>query len=110
MARVRDSSGNAANLEGISEGMRHPDTVSVGTSTTEIVPRRPSRNYLLIINDGTTTMYLGIGEDAVLNEGIRLNANGGSYQMTPDGGNMSHRAINGIVSTGTAVALITESG
>jgi len=40
---------------------------------------RPVRNNLILVNDSSEVMYLGFGNAAVANRGIRLNANGGSF-------------------------------
>lgn len=83
---------------------------NVTTATTEILALNGSREYALVINDSDTTIYLGIGEAAVLNKGIRLNANGGSYEMSRLLGNMSTAAINGIHGgSGNKVACGVES-
>ncbi len=83
--------------------------VTVGASTTEIAAANPNRSYALIQNDSDEVIYLGIGEDAVLNKGVRLNAAGGSYEMSPAFGNLSQAAINGISTSGSKVACGTES-
>lgn len=43
----------------------------------------PNRNraYALLINDSDTVIYLMKGKTAVANQGIRLNAEGGSYEI-----------------------------
>jgi hypothetical protein len=58
------------------------DGVDVGTNSTEILAANADRKYAAIVNDSDTDIYLGVGEAAVLNKGIRLNANGGSYEIT----------------------------
>ncbi len=40
------------------------------------------RKYLILVNDSDTNMYLNLGTEAAeTNKGIRLNANGGSYEI-----------------------------
>lgn len=55
--------------------------VDVTTASTLIKAANASRLYLAIVNDSDTTVYLGIGAAAVANQGIRINANGGSYEI-----------------------------
>ena len=63
----------------------------------------------LLVNDSDTAIYLKLGADAVANQGIRLNANGGSYEMSRLHGNLYVGASNAIHgSTGNKVLLVTE--
>lgn len=74
-----------------------PASVTVGATDTVVLAENGARTYLLLVNDSDTTIYLGIGATAVVNKGIRLNANGGSFEMLRDvGGNFSHQAVNAI--------------
>lgn len=82
--------------------------VTVGAATTAILAANAARKYALIINDSDTVIYLKIGAAAVLNEGIRLNAQGGSYEMSAQYGNLDTRAINAISSVAGKVLLVTE--
>lgn len=83
--------------------------VNVTTSTTALIAANASRQYLLIINDSDVVMYLKLGAAGVLNQGIRLNANGGSYEMSEALGNLYQGAINAIHGgTGNKVALMSE--
>ena len=45
---------------------------------------------------------------AVANEGIRLNANGGSYYIFDGDGNLDRDAVNCITASATVVLLVTE--
>jgi len=50
---------------------------------TAVLAANTARRYLLIINDSDTTIYLRLQSGAaVVNSGIRLNPNGGSYELT----------------------------
>lgn len=82
--------------------------VAVGVATTEILPANANRKYALIVNDSDTVIYLGTGEAAVPNQGIRLNPNGGSYEMCAANGNLTLGAINGISSVAGKNVLPTE--
>ncbi len=84
-------------------------TASVGTASAEVIAANPDRKYLLLTNDGTATAYLALGTSAVLNAGLRLAANGGSYEMTRGAANVYSGAINGIASV-NGVKLLTVEG
>lgn len=83
-------------------------TAPMTTASATVVAAKNKRDYLLIINDGTVVCYLKLGVTAVVNEGIRLSANGGSYEMSREVGNLFQGAINGLTASGTATLLITE--
>jgi hypothetical protein len=51
-------------------------------------------------------VYLGLGATAVANKGIRLNPEGGSFEMNQD--NLFVGAINGIAVGGTSVVTVFE--
>jgi len=53
--------------------------VSVGTTSTVVAAANSARLEIHITNDSDTVIYLRLGTSAVLNSGIRLNANGGSF-------------------------------
>jgi hypothetical protein len=46
-----------------------------------VLDQNPKRVYALFINDSGNVMYLSKSDAAVVNSGIRLNANGGSYEI-----------------------------
>jgi len=48
----------------------------------KVLGSNPSRTYAVLVNDGTDPIYLGMGAPATVNRGIRLNANGGTYEIT----------------------------
>jgi hypothetical protein len=52
------------------------------TATQELIlGSNPQRYYVLIVNDSDSTAYISLGKPAVANEGIRLNASGGSFEI-----------------------------
>lgn len=57
-------------------------TVSPAGATVEILPANPRRTYAIISNDSAATAYLKLGAPAGANDGIRLNASGGWYEIT----------------------------
>jgi hypothetical protein len=83
--------------------------VSVLATSTSVLPSNQVRKYALIINDSDTTVYLNIaGAAAQLNYGVRLNANGGSYEMAMGNGNICQSAITAISSVAGKALLVTE--
>ena len=52
------------------------------TTQTRILPSNPQRRYALFLNDSNIVIYLSLGIPAATNEGIRLNASGGWYEIT----------------------------
>lgn len=81
---------------------------SIGSSTTPALAANSNRLYALFINDSDETIYLKFGASAVSNEGVRLNASGGSYEMSKKLGNLYTGAVNGICASGSKVLLVTE--
>jgi len=55
--------------------------VSVGSTSTTILAANANRKYAVIVNDSDTVIYLALGAAASVNSGIRLNANGGAYEI-----------------------------
>ena len=82
------------------------DGVEVDDSSTLIIAANPKRKYAAIVNDSDEEIYLGLGEAAVMNAGIRLNANGGSYEITND--NIFKGVINAICASGGKILTIVE--
>lgn len=57
--------------------------VAVGATSVEVVAAQSQRKYLLLVNDSNATIYVHLGTaDAVINTGIRLNANGGALEIS----------------------------
>lgn len=82
-------------------------SVTVASSTsTEILGKNTGRIYAAIVNDGDTDVYLSLGGTAVAGEGIRLNANGGTYEINPD--NLFIGAVNGIATSSPSSVTIIE--
>jgi len=85
-----------------------PVAKDIGINSTEIAAAKHNRNYLAIVNDSDTTIYIAIGATAVVGRGIRLNANGGSFEMTKD--NLSYQIVNGIHgNSGTKQVTVQEA-
>jgi len=74
--------------------------VDVGVASTVVRATYDARRYLLLVNDSDTVIYVALGGDAVLNQGIRLNADGGWYEML-EGQNLYTGPVNAIASAGS---------
>jgi phage gp45-like len=83
--------------------------VTVGNTSTAVAVANPHRKYLLLVNDSDEVIYIKLGAAAVLNQGIRINASGGSYEMTVQAGNLYVGAINGICASGSKIMLVTDA-
>ncbi len=55
--------------------------VEVGLASAVVLAANPNRADADFVNDGDNVIYLARGNAAVLNQGIRLNPNGGSYHI-----------------------------
>jgi len=55
--------------------------VAVGASDTTVLVAGADRKFAAFINDSDEVIYLSLSATAVMNEGIRLNANGGSFEI-----------------------------
>ena len=80
--------------------------VAVETGSTLVVAANPGRADLELVNDSNQPIYLGRGNAAVMNEGIRLNANGGSYSM--NNRNLFLGAIYAIATGGAKNLTVSE--
>lgn len=54
---------------------------SIANSSTRVMDENPTRVYASFVNDSDEEIYLALGSDATGSKGIRLNANGGSYEI-----------------------------
>lgn len=81
-------------------------TIASGT----VLAANANRQYAYLINNSDTVIYLAFGVTAVANQGIRLNANGGSYEIGAAAhGNLYQGAILAIHGgAGNKVLLMTE--
>ncbi len=83
-------------------------TATCANTSTTALAANAVRVSALLVNDSTQTIWIKVGEAAVANEGIRLNANGGSYYMAEAYNNRDTEVINCIVASGTGLLLVTE--
>ncbi|MFA4854188.1 MAG: hypothetical protein WC616_02425 [Candidatus Omnitrophota bacterium] len=82
--------------------------VTVGVATGAALALNANRLYALLVNDSDTAIYIKLGVAAALNQGIRINANGGSYEISKELGNLYTGAINAISSLANKTLLVTE--
>lgn len=84
-----------------------PTKKAIGESTTVIIAANANRRYLCIVNDSNQPVYLAVGASAVMNSGVRINAEGGVFELV--GGNMSTQAVNGIATGGDKNVTVQEA-
>jgi hypothetical protein len=84
-----------------------PSGPNVTTTSGEALAANTARKYAAFINDSNVTIYLALGTTAVVNQGIRLSAHGGSYEITSM--NLFTGVVNAIHGgTGNKVLCLTE--
>jgi hypothetical protein len=83
--------------------------VTVAVGTTAALAANADRVYALFVNDADEAIYLKFGAAAAMNTGVRLNANGGSYEMSASLGNLYGGVVNAICASGGKVLLVLES-
>lgn len=84
-------------------------SVVTTTGSTQIaLAANANRKYVALINDSDTVMYAKVGSDAVLNQGIRINENGGAFELSANIGNLDLRVINVICTSADKILLVTE--
>ena len=82
---------------------------AVGGTSEEVIAANPARVCVVISNYGSDNVYLGVGQTAVINQGLYLAASGGVVQIGgPAGLPLSKLAINGIVVSGSGTVAIQE--
>ena len=80
--------------------------VSVGGTTTKVLDANTARRFVEIVNDSDETVYLALGDAAVMNKGIRLNASGGSFSINAL--NLYQGIIHAICSSGGKNITVVE--
>ena len=80
--KITDSDGNDIDpfQENALSYPKHGAT-DILTSSTAILDSAWAKNYILIMNDSDTVIYLSLTGAAEVNKGIRLNPNGGAYEI-----------------------------
>lgn len=82
--------------------------VIVGTGSAQALAANANRVYALFVNDSDSVIYLAFGTGAALNFGVRLNPNGGSYEMSRRLGNVYAGVVNAVTSAAAKRLLVTQ--
>ena len=80
--------------------------VTVGAVSTAVLAALAARHFAQFVNDSDETIYLDLSDTAVMNEGIRLNASGGSFEINWT--NLYTGAIAAICASGGKNLTVTE--
>lgn len=87
----------------------HSVVTTAGAGSILALAANAARKGFLLVNDSDTVMYVNVvGGAAVVNQGIRINANGGSYEESVENGNMTALAIYMITGVIGKSVLVTE--
>jgi hypothetical protein len=54
---------------------------TVTTTSAKVLKENPLRKYAILVNNSDTVIYICLGQPASSTYGIRLNANGGNYEI-----------------------------
>lgn len=79
--------------------------VTVAATTTEVLEADDKRVFARISNDSDEVIYLALGADAVLNQGIRLEVNG-HFEINST--NLYTGVINAICASGSKVLSVVN--
>jgi hypothetical protein len=77
-----------------------PDSVTVGNTPTAVLPATSARPLAILVNISDETIFLGFGQDAILNKGVALVANGGSFAINDFSHNIFNGTVNAICASG----------
>lgn len=80
-------------------------SVSSGASV-ELLAENSRRSFAMISNPQVVGMWVSLGSAAVIGTGIYVPPNGGAFIISEEGG-LWRGSVNGIMSTGGAVAIGT---
>jgi len=108
MTMGQNSSGHKApqDYNGANITFAAPAAVTVANTTTAAVAENSNRKYLSVTNDSDEVMYLAFGNNAEMNKGLRLNANGGTLEWI--GPNIFTGALNAICASGSKTLIYQE--
>ena len=91
-------------MEGVASSIT--GSVSVGNTKTGVIASNTDRKFAVFTNDSNEVIYLSLGNDAVMNMGIRLNASGGAYEINQT--NLYTGSVTAICNTGTKNLTFSE--
>ena len=101
--KIVDSAG-ASIFNGVSSATN--TKVSVGSTDTQVLAANSTRKFAVFVNDSDEAIYLSLSATAVINEGIRLNAAGGAYEINLM--NLYTGEVSGICTSGTKNITVAE--
>jgi len=102
--QANDDSMGTQKIKNAKESSASSNTkVTVGNTPTTVIASNSDRRFVVIVNDSDEDVYLNLSATAVINEGIRINANGGSYIEDIYTG-----AISGICASGGKNVTVAE--
>ena len=84
---------------------------AIGATSTAVLAANSKRVYLCLVNDSDEAIYVKFGLAAVLNEGHRLNAGGGSLVLTAGQGDsypVFCKSVNAICTSGSKNLCVVE--
>jgi hypothetical protein len=85
------------------------DKVTVGTSSTEVLPANDFRQRVMLVNSTDEEISVSLGPAALSGYGIILEPNGGSFVDEPDNENWIFTGpINAICASGGKDLAVTE--
>lgn len=79
---------------------------SVGPVSRVIISPNYNRMSLSMTNDGANTVYLSLGKVAVAGNGVRLNSNGGSFEIHSS--NLYQGTVCAVTTSGTSAICFVE--
>ncbi len=79
---------------------------AIAAVSTAVLAANAARIFAQFVNDSDEVIYLDLSATAVMNEGIRLNANGGAFEINHT--NLYTGAITAICATGGKNLTVTE--
>jgi len=81
--------------------------IAVGATSIMVLPANTRRIGAILVNDhASQTIYLKLGKNAAVNEGIRLNSGGATYEI--DLSNPWEGEVHAVASGAGTTLLITE--
>lgn len=82
--------------------------VTVGTTSIEVILENYNRLSATFVNDSDSPIYLSLGQEAKVNAGIRLNANGGAYEINLT--NPWYGRVFAVSTAASKVLCVSETG
>jgi hypothetical protein len=80
--------------------------LTMTTTQQRVLAANPFRKYVLLQNDSDAIMYISLGVAAAANRGIRINANGGAFEINLS--NPFYGPIYGVSLVNTKILMVQE--